>query len=204
MSNISNSREPGSVLEDGYQTALKNAGELIAEKRNWFIALGILLIVIGLLAIAFPFATTIAAEIFLGWLFLIGGLFQIVQAFSTQRWSQFLLNILLGILYFLAGAWLAFFPLAGIVTLTIFLVALFIAEGILQIIMAFRMRPMRGWSWMLVSGILALLVGVLIYAQLPSSAVWAIGLLVGINIISTGWAYLLLALYTQPKLSDVP
>jgi len=203
MSNISNPHKTDNVLEGRYQAALENAGELIAEKRNWFIALGILLIAIGVLAIAFPFATTIATEIFLGWLFLIGGLFQVVQAFSTQRWSQFFLNILLGILYFLAGAWLAFFPLAGIVTLTIFLVALFIAEGILQIIMAFRIRPMRGWGWMLVSGILALLVGVLIYAQLPSSAVWAIGLLVGINIISTGWAYLLLALYTKPKLNEV-
>jgi uncharacterized membrane protein HdeD (DUF308 family) len=68
----------------------------VAENRTWFMVLGILLIVLGIVAIAFPLLTTIAAKIFLGWLFLIGGIVQIVHAFSTQNWSAFLLNLLVG------------------------------------------------------------------------------------------------------------
>lgn len=175
----------------------------IGEHRNWFIALGVLLIVLGILAIAFPFITTIAAKIFLGWLFLIGGVGQIIHAFSTQKWSQFIINVLIGILYLIAGAWLAFFPLTGIITLTIFLAVMFIIEGVLEAGMAFRIRPQNGWIWMLVAGIIAVLVGILIISGLPGSAIWAIGLLAGINIISTGWAYLFLALNTPTESGSV-
>jgi uncharacterized membrane protein HdeD (DUF308 family) len=166
----------------------------VAENRAWFIILGILLMVLGVIAIAFPLMTTIAVKILLGWLFLIGGFVQVVQAFSTQKWSAFFLSLLIGALYVLAGGWLAFFPLTGIITLTILLAAMFIAQGVLEFGMAFRMRPRPGWVWMLISGLIAIIVGLLIFAGLPSSAVWAIGLLVGINMISSGFAYLFLAL----------
>lgn len=166
----------------------------IVEHRGWFIVLGIALIVLGIVAVAFPFMTTIAAKAFLGWLFLIGGIVQVFHAFSTQRWSAFFFNLLVGALYVFAGVWLAFFPLAGIVTLTVFLAVMFIAQGALQAIMSLRLRPLDGWGWMLTAGVVSLAVGVLILAQLPASAVWAIGLLVGINMISSGWAYLFLAL----------
>jgi uncharacterized membrane protein HdeD (DUF308 family) len=99
----------------------------ISENRTWFIILGVLLIVLGVAAIAFPLLTTIAAKIFLGWLFLIGGVVQIIHAFSTRQWSEFFLDLLIGVLYLIAGSWLAFFPLAGILTLTVLLAALFIA-----------------------------------------------------------------------------
>ena len=154
--------------------------------------LGILLIVLGTLGIVFPFLTTIAAKIFLGWLFLIGGMVQIVHAFSTRGWSEFFLDLLMGVLFLIGGGWLAFFPLTEIITLTIFLAAMFVVQGIIEIAMALRMRPHEGWIWMLLAGIVALAAGLLILAQLPSSATWAIGLLVGINLIMTGWAYLLL------------
>jgi len=169
----------------------------ITENRTWFIILGILLIALGVLAIAFPFATTIAAKVFLGWLFLIGGIIQVIHAFSTRGWSEFFLDLLMGILYLVAGGWLAFFPLTGIVTLTIFLAAMFVVQGVIEIAMAFRIRPLDGWGWMLVAGIVALLAGILILFGLPSSATWAIGLLVGINLLMTGWAYLLLPMMAE-------
>ncbi len=164
----------------------------ISENRTWFFILGILLIVLGAVAIAFPFLTTIATKIFVGWLFLIGGIVQIVHAFSTKGWSEFFLNLLMGVLFLIAGAWLAFFPLTGIVTLTIFLAAMFAIQGIIEISMALRMRPDDGWGWMLFAGIVALAVGIMIVMDLPSSAAWAIGLLVGINLLMTGVAYLFL------------
>jgi uncharacterized membrane protein HdeD (DUF308 family) len=171
----------------------------VAENRTWFIILGALLIILGVVAIAFPFMTTIAAKVFFGWLFLIGGIIQIVHAFSTQKWSAFFLSLLVGALYVLAGGWLAFLPLTGILTLTIFLAAMFIVQGVLECGMAFRMRPREGWVWMLISGVIAIIVGAMIFGRLPSSAIWAIGLLVGINMISTGFAYLLLALVAAKR-----
>jgi len=169
-----------------------NTHAVVSENRIWFVVLGILLIVLGTLGIAFPFLTTIAAKIFLGWLLLIGGVVQIVHAFSARGWSEFFLDLLMGALFVIGGGWLAFFPLTGIVTLTIFLAAMFIVQGVIEVAMALRIRPHSGWIWMLLAGLVAFAVGMLIFLKLPSSAAWAIGLLVGINLIMTGWAYLLL------------
>lgn len=168
--------------------------KLIADKWGWFLALGIVLIVAGLTAIAFPLFSTIAAKIMLGWLFLIGGVMMILHAFNAPAWQGFLWELLIGILYAVAGGYLAFFPLTGLVTLAILLAMLFIAEGVFEVIMALRVRPHEGWGFLLLSGIAALLVGVLIAMDLPGSAVWALGLLVGINLLFSGWSYIFLAL----------
>ena len=178
-------------MTDISDTAVRDA---ISENRTWFMMLGILLIVLGIAAVAFPLVFTIAAKVFLGWLFLIGGVFQVIHAFSTKTWSEFLIDLLIGALYIFAGGWLAFFPLTGILTLTILLAAMFMIQGVLEAGMAVRMRPTVGWGWVLVSGIMSIVVGALIFAGLPSSAAWAIGLLAGINMISSGWAYLSLAM----------
>lgn len=166
---------------------------IVAEHRTWFMILGIVLVIIGVLAIVFPFFTTVVAKTFLGWLFLIGGIVQVVQAFYTQKWSEFFLNLLIGILYIVVGGWLAFFPFTGIITLTILLSVLFVIEGILEIGMATRIRPRDGWVWLLISGIIAIAAGVLIFLGLPNTAEWAIGLLVGINILASGFSYIFLA-----------
>jgi uncharacterized membrane protein HdeD (DUF308 family) len=185
---------------EGQMAAIQSAVQTaISENKGWFYFLGILFIVLGVAAMAFPFVTTIAVKVFLGWLFLIGGIIQIVHAFSTRAWSEFFLDLLIGVLYVVAGGWLAFFPLTGIVTLTLLLALMFIIEGVLEAGIAFRIRPYAGWVWMLLSGIVAIAVGVLLIAKLPSSAAWAIGLLVGINLIMSGFAYLLLPMAVGAK-----
>ena len=166
---------------------------IVAEHRMWFTILGVALVIIGVLAIAFPLFTTIVAKTFLGWLLLIGGVVQVVQAFYTQKWSEFIFNLLIGILYVIVGGWLAFFPFTGIITLTILLAALFVVEGVIEIGMSMRIRPRDGWVWLLISGIIAIAAGVLVFAGLPSTAEWAIGLLVGINILASGFSYIFLA-----------
>jgi uncharacterized membrane protein HdeD (DUF308 family) len=168
--------------------------KLIAEKWGWFLALGIVLIIVGFAAIAFPFVSTLAAKIMLGWLFLIGGVMMVIHAFSAQAWQGFVWSLLIGILYVVAGGYLAFFPLTGLLTLAILLVILFLAEGMFEVIMAFRVRPHEGWGFLLLSGIAALAVGVLIALDLPGSATWALGLLVGINLLFSGWSYIFLAM----------
>jgi uncharacterized membrane protein HdeD (DUF308 family) len=168
--------------------------QLITDKWGWFLALGIVLLVAGLAAIAFPLLSGIAAKVVLGWLFLIGGVMMIIHAFQAPAWGGFLWELLIGLLYVFVGGYLAFFPLAGLLTLTIVIAALFIAEGVFESIMAFRVRPHEGWVWLLLSGIAALAVGVIIAMGLPESSIWALGLLVGINLLFSGWSYIFLAL----------
>jgi uncharacterized membrane protein HdeD (DUF308 family) len=176
------------------EAALAEAKRQIADNWGWFLALGLLLIVAGVAAIAFPLLSTIATKIALGWIFLVAGVVLVVHAFSIQQWRGFILGLLVGALYVVAGGWLAFFPFTGIVTLTLLLAALFLAEGVLEVMMAMRVRPHDGWVWLLLSGLVAIAVGVMIAAELPSSAVWAIGLLTGINLLSSGVSFVVLAL----------
>jgi uncharacterized membrane protein HdeD (DUF308 family) len=166
----------------------------IARHWGWFLALGILLVLGGMAAIAFPLLSTIAAKIAIGWIFLVAGVVEVIHAFYVKRWAGFLWNLLIGFLYIAAGAWLAFFPLTGIITLTIVIAALFIAEGIMELIMGLRMRPHEGWGWVVFSGLVAVAAGLLIALSLPESAVWALGLLAGINLLFSGWSFVYLAL----------
>lgn len=185
-------------------TALAEAKRQISESWGWFLALGILLILAGVAAIAFPLLSTIATKIMLGWIFLIAGVVMAVHAFSIQQWRGFLMELLLALLYIVVGGWLAFFPFTGIITLTLLLAALFLAEGVLEVIMAMRVRPHEGWGWMLISGLIAIVVGVMIASELPGSAVWAIGLLAGINLLSTGVSFVVLALAGRRSGQGVP
>jgi uncharacterized membrane protein HdeD (DUF308 family) len=184
------------------ESAIAAARAQIRQNWGWFLALGIVFVLAGLAAIAFPLLSTIATKIVLGWIFLAGGVLMILHAFSASGWRGFLLGLLIGILYVVAGGWLAFFPFTGIITLTILLAALFLAEGVLEVIMAFRVRPHEGWVWLLLSGLVAAAVGVMIAMGLPSSATWAIGLLTGINLLMTGASFIALAL--AGRRGDVP
>ncbi len=174
--------------------ALAEAKRQISDNWGWFLALGLLLILAGAAAIAFPLLSTVATKIALGWIFLITGAVLVVHAFSIQGWRGFLLGLLVGALYVVAGAYLAFSLFGGVISLTILLAALFMAEGVLEVIMAVRVRPHEGWVWLLLSGLIAIAVGAMIAAQLPTSAEWAIGLLTGINLLSTGVSFVVLAL----------
>lgn len=186
------------------EARLAESRRLISEKWGWFLALGIALIVIGLAAIVWPFPATIAAKVVLGWLFLVGGVVLVIHAFSAQGWGGVLWNLLIGILYLVAGGYLAFFPLTGLLTLAILLAILFLAEGIFECIMAFRIRPHEGWGFMLLSGIAAFAVGVIIALGLPATATWALGLLVGINLLFSGWSYVFLALAGRKASTGTP
>ena len=175
-------------------SAVEAARAQIRDNWGWFLALGIVFLVAGVVAIAFPLLSTIATKIMLGWIFIVGGVFMVMHAFSSLGWRGFLTSALIGILYVIAGAWLAFFPFTGIITLTLLLAALFVAEGVLEVVMAVRVRPHEGWVWLLLSGIVAVAAGVLIALGLPNSATWAIGLLTGLNLLSTGVSFIVLAL----------
>ena len=166
----------------------------IQDNRGWFIALGVVLIVVGTAAILFPFLSTLSTELFVGWLLVIGGIVQMVHAFRTKEWGGFFWEFLIGALEVIAGVILLSYPLAGLVALTVFLAVMFIIEGAFRAALAFKIKPQAGWGWVLAGGIVSGLVGVMIWAHLPSSSFWAIGLLVGINIAMAGWTLVMLAM----------
>ena len=178
---------PGGSTADEFTTK-------ITENRGIFIALGLVLIVVGIIAIGAPLATTIVAKVFLGWVLLMAGVSQVLHALATRGWRGFLGELLLGALYIAVGVWLAFFPLAGIIGLTVLLAATFVADGLLKLQIGWRVRPESGWFWMIVSGLVAIVAGVLLVMGLPSTATWAIGLLAGVNILVSGIAFLSVAL----------
>jgi uncharacterized membrane protein HdeD (DUF308 family) len=190
--------------QDQVRDALARAETQIAEHWVWYLILGIVLLLGGCAAIAFPHLSTMAAKIALGWIFLVSGVVTILHAFSAGEWRGFLLNLLIGFLYVAAGAYLAFLPLAGIFTLTALVAALFMADGVLEVVMAFRIRSHRGWGWVLVSGLIAIAAGALIGLQLPSSATWVLGVLVGIKMIFAGWSFIALALGGHRSVAPSP
>lgn len=168
-------------------------GEL-QKKWKAFLVLGIVLVVLGMAAVSLPFFSTWAIEIMLGWIFVFGGVAKLVDTFHSKKWGGFFLKFLSSLLYVAAGILLLVYPLQGVLTLTIVLAVVFIVEGVFKIVASLQLRPMTAWGWLLFSGIIALVLGLFIWAEWPSDAKWVIGIIVGINMLFGGWTLIMLAL----------
>jgi uncharacterized membrane protein HdeD (DUF308 family) len=160
----------------------------------WMALLAVVSIVGGLMALANPFAASVAATLLAGWFFAILGVIQIVQAFRVTDWSGFLWALAFGILTLIVGGVLLFDPLAGMVSLTVLVAVLFLVTGIAKTMFAFSLRPVSGWVWVLVSGLVSLLLGVMILANFPWSAQAVLGILLGVELLSNGVLFLFVAL----------
>jgi uncharacterized membrane protein HdeD (DUF308 family) len=160
-----------------------------------FLAQGIVMMVLGLLAVAMPNIATLAVEIFVGWLFFVAGIFRAASAWRARRLPGFGLSMLSALLAVALGLILLLKPPAGVLTLTMVLIAFFILEGVAGVVIAIEHRDhLKSWGWVLFSGIVDLLLAYLIWQGWPSSASWAIGLLVGINMVFLGLSLLMTAL----------
>ena len=166
--------------------------ERIKHNAGMVIAIGVVLLIVGILALASPFVAGLSVAIIVGALLLVGGIAQLVFAFQAGSFGKGLLAFLLGALTVAAGAIVIARPGVGLATLTLFLVAYFIIEGIFEAIWAFQIKPVSGWGWSLFSGIVSLLLGIMIWAQFPLSGAWAVGVLVGIKLIFSGWTLIIL------------
>jgi uncharacterized membrane protein HdeD (DUF308 family) len=166
--------------------------------RGLLILLGIILIITGCSAIGMPLVAGVAIELLIGWVLIVSGIMQSIYSFSSRGWGKFSMRLMAGLLYLLAGVMLIAHPLRGVLTLTALLGLLFALEGLCKIIGSFQIREVANWGWLFMSGFLSLLIGIIIWRQWPSSAVWAIGLLVGINILLRGWALIMLAIALPP------
>jgi uncharacterized membrane protein HdeD (DUF308 family) len=174
-------------------------------REHWvlFLIEGIVLVVLGILAIIVPPLATITFTLFLGWLFLISGIMGLITTFWARHSPGFWWSLLSAVLAIAAGIVLLVEPLRGAVTLTLLLIVFFIIEGVLTIMYAFEhKKDLSGrWGWMLVSGIIDLILAGIILIGLPGTAAWALGLLVGINMLFGGSALIAMALHARSDAS---
>jgi uncharacterized membrane protein HdeD (DUF308 family) len=155
-----------------------------AKAAKWA---GILLLVAGFISLVSPLAAGLSITVIIGVMLLLGGLAQLLVVFRAGAFDAGLLMALLAILTLGAGGYMISQPVSALATLTLFLAGYFIALGVIEIIGAFGAKSVPGWGWLLFDGIVSLVLGVMIWRQFPISGVWAIGTLVGIRLIISGW-----------------
>jgi len=168
-----------------------------AMHAHWrfFLADGVVMMILGLAAIVVPNLASLAITIFIGWLFFVGGIFRTLTAWRRRGTPAFAWSLLTGLLAVVLGLVLIWRPLQGVVTLTLALVLFFVVGGVAAIVIAVEFRRhLASWGWTLFSGIVDLVLAYLIWQGWPSSAGWAIGLLAGINMLFLGLSLLMTAL----------
>jgi uncharacterized membrane protein HdeD (DUF308 family) len=166
----------------------------INKSLNGSLWLGILLIILGIVAIVQPTASTIFAESWFALILVCAGAAKLAYAFQTREQEGFVWKLLLSILYTATGVMLFFNPFKGILTLTLLLGSFLLAEGAFELILAFRLRGQQNWTSVLVNGIITLLLGAMIWFQWPFDAPWLIGTLVGVSVLFTGISRVMLSL----------
>ncbi len=178
-------------MDTSEQVESPDAGLVDGIKKNagLTVACGIILIVAGTLALLSPFVAGVSITILVGAMLAVSGIGQSVLAFKTGAFGRGLMVFVVGVLMAIAGFYMMNQPLAGLATLTIILMSYLLATGALEIIVAFHLKPANGCGLQLFNGIVTLLLGILLWRQFPLSGAWAIGILLGIKMIFSGWAF---------------
>ncbi len=162
----------------------------LCSRTGSFLLMGIALILIGSIALSSAFIATMATVMLFGILLIAAGIAEMVHAFYTAEWKGFFGYIFLGILTGVVGWVILFNPAIGAVSLTLLLATFFIASGLFKIVSPL-MHEMEHKGWFIVSGIVSLALGLLILAQWPESSLWIIGLFIAIDMIFSGWMYIM-------------
>ena len=158
--------------------------------RNWryLLGVGIVFSLLGVVAILAPYATGIGLSYLLGIVVLVGGISALVQALRVGGWRGTIWQGLLAAVYVVAGVLLVLNPVVGLVALTLLLVGYIAISGVVEVAMGLRLRPEARWLWFVASGVLSLAVAALLWVGFPSTAAWAVGLLVGVHLLTSGVA----------------
>jgi uncharacterized membrane protein HdeD (DUF308 family) len=175
-----------------------NAKEMLMEtdfKRSWgwLLALGMMFVILGTIGFGMVVGITVASMFFLGVLLLIAGGAQIVDVFKSKKWRGALSHFLVAVLYLAGGALIIYDPLLASSLITAALAGVLIVIGLARIWMSMMLRAEKGWGWIFIAGLSALVLGILILLQWPVSGLWFIGLFISIELIICGWTYILLA-----------
>jgi uncharacterized membrane protein HdeD (DUF308 family) len=174
----------------------------LRKNWGWLLAFGILAILLGILGLGMTFGLTLASIELFGILLIVGGAFQLFNAFKCKGWKSTVWHLLIALLYIAAGVIMVIDPVLASVTLTLVIAWILIAVGIMRSIMAFQMRKASGWYWPLISGVVSIALGVMIIVQWPISGLWVIGLFVAIELILHGWSYVFVALAARKAGTD--
>lgn len=179
-------------------------GDGLARTWKWMMALGIFLMLVGAVAIIAPAAASVTIAVLIGWVFLIAGVFQFASSFSVGSGGQMAMRALVGLLGIVAGLYILLAPLDGTLTLTFVMGAFFLASGVFNLAGGVAMRGSKSASSLALSGVLSMIIGVLVLADLPSSSAWAIGLLAGINFIFDGFALMAVGMAGREAMCPPP
>jgi uncharacterized membrane protein HdeD (DUF308 family) len=181
-----------SVFSPGSTTAQAIAP--LRAKWGWIVALGVVYLVAGLIALGSVAAATAASVLVVGAMMMVAGVFEVINAFQVKTWGRFIFWLLLGVLYIVAGfvAWDN--PFLTAVWLTLILGAALIASGIMRIFLAFNMKHGSPWIWVVVSGLITLFLGLIILVHWPVSAVYTLGIFLGVDLVFAGASWIGLGL----------
>ena len=164
----------------------------MAQHWGWFLALGIALAILGMIAIIRSFAATVASMLFFGWLLIFGGVIELIDSFLVGHWAGFFLHLLAAIFLILTGILFVTRPLLSAEVVTLVMSFFFLAVGMYQIVASLWFH-VQGWGWQLFDGVLSVLMGGLLLSQWPLSGLWVIGLFVGIHLLVSGMGWVSLA-----------
>lgn len=179
-------RRPRTADGELWLVGLALSADDVGRARRWLLVTGVLSLLAGAAAIAVPAVASVAIAIFIGWILMFAGVVIGLHAFSLRSGTDKTLRLLDAALALLVGFYLVAFPLSGTVTLTLLLAVWFFGTGALSLYVAWRSRGRPGTGWLTFGGALSVVLGLLLAVDLPSAAEWAIGLLVGINLIFWG------------------
>lgn len=171
--------------------------DILARERSnwgWIVALGALILVCGVLILGNLVAATIFSMVLLGTLMIFGGMFRFMLAFRARGWRRFLVWALAGLLYLAAGIVILIDPLAASVVFTFVIAALLVFAGGIRLWLGFDMRPGSGWGWMVASGLITLLAGLIFAIGWPANSAWLIGMMLAVELIIEGWGFIMLGL----------
>ena len=160
---------------------------------GWFLAFGIVLLLLGVAAVVRSVSATVASMVFFGWLLVFAGLIEFVDAFMVGQWAGFFLHMLAAILFGITGFMMVARPVISAEAVTFLMSMFFLFAGFYQVI-ASLWTHLSGWGWQALNGMVAAVMGFLLLAQWPASGLWVIGLFVGIDLIVLGWTWITLAL----------
>jgi uncharacterized membrane protein HdeD (DUF308 family) len=177
-----------------------SATGIIRQAATASIGWGIAMILLGFLALCLPFAAGIGVSIAAGWIVVFGGILYGASAFAARGAGPFLWRLLAGLVYVAGGIYLIFHPALALASLTLALAALFLFEGVMEVLAFFQHRALPGSGWVLFNGLVTLFLAYLIWRPWPNSSVWAIGTILGINLIFSGIARLTFSLAARKAL----
>ena len=167
--------------------------QTVARYSLWYLFEGALLIAAGIVAVIYPIFSSVAVVVLLGWLLIISGALQGLSLVGTRHVPHFWLQLISVILAMLIGLLFLREPGQELLTITLLLIVFFMIEGISKVVFALTIRPFPNWGWVLASGLVGIVLALILWASLPVTAVWLIGLLMGIELISVGAAIAYLA-----------